>query len=198
MPNAYPMLKDEILAFVQTHLKKRALEQEQEKLKMRLEAIEPELDALSLKEADQAKTLHQKASFQLSEEDVVEAFQQSRLALPFHAMGKVKATFFADKLPYRLMLETKTVLSTHPERSVFALLLNDTDQGETLDTDNDMYQETLESLVQSSWMRPGSAELALENGTLYFVRLYPIVLPQYVLDRKALIEHFNRLADAQN
>lgn len=198
VPNAYPMLKDEILAFVQTHLKKRALEQEQEKLKMRLEAIEPELDALSLKEADQAKTLHQKASFQLSEEDVVEAFQQSRLALPFHAMGKVKATFFADKLPYRLMLETKTVLSTHPERSVFALLLNDTDQGETLDTDNDMYQETLESLVQSSWMRPGSAELALENGTLYFVRLYPIVLPQYVLDRKALIEHFNRLADAQN
>lgn len=198
VPNAYPMLKDEIFAFVQTHLKKRALEQEQEKLKMRLEAIELELDALSLKEADQAKTLHQKASFQLSEEDVVEAFQQSRLALPFHAMGKVKATFFADKLPYRLMLETKTVLSTHPERSVFALLLNDTDQGETLDTDNDMYQETLESLVQSSWMRPGSAELALENGTLYFVRLYPIVLPQYVLDRKALIEHFNRLADAQN
>lgn len=198
VPNAYPMLKDEIFAFVQTHLKKRALEQEQEKLKMRLEAIEPELDALSLKEADQAKTLHQKASFQLSEEDVVEAFQQSRLALPFHAMGKVKMTFLADKLPFRLMLETKTVLSTHPERSVFALLLNDTDQGETLDTDNDMYQETLESLVQSSWMRPGSAELALENGTLYFVRLYPIVLPQYVLDRKALIEHFNRLADAQN
>lgn len=198
VPNAYPMLKDEIFAFVQTHLKKRALEQEQEKLKMRLEAIEPELDALSLKEADQAKTLHQKASFQLDEEDVVEAFQQSRLALPFHAMGKVKATFFADKLPYRLMLETKTVLSTHPERSVFALLLNDTDQGETLDTDNDMYQETLESLVQSSWMRPGSAELALENKTLYFVRLYPIVLPQYVPDRKALIEHFNRLADAQN
>lgn len=198
VPNAYPMLKDEIFAFVQTHLKKRALEQEQEKLKMRLEAIEPELDALSLKEADQAKTLHQKASFQLDEEDVVEAFQQSRLALPFHAMGKVKMTFLADKLPFRLMLETKTVLSTHPERSVFALLLNDTDQGETLDTDNDMYQETLESLVQSSWMRPGSAELALENGTLYFVRLYPIVLPQYVLDRKALIEHFNRLADAQN
>lgn len=198
VPNAYPMLKDEIFAFVQTHLKKRALEQEQEKLKMRLEAIEPELDALSLKEADQAKTLHQKASFQLDEEDVVEAFQQSRLALPFHAMGKVKMTFLADKLPFRLMLETKTVLSTHPERSVFALLLNDTDQGETLDTDNDMYQETLESLVQSSWMRPGSAELALENETLYFVRLYPIVLPQYVLDRKALIEHFNRLADAQN
>lgn len=198
VPNAYPMLKDEIFAFVQTHLKKRALEQEQEKLKMRLEAIELELDALSLKEADQAKTLHQKASFQLSEEDVVEAFQQSRLALPFHAMGKVKTTFLADKLPFRLMLETKTVLSTHPERSVFALLLNDTDQGEMLDTDNDMYQETLESLVQSSWMRPGSAELALENGTLYFVRLYPIVLPQYVLDRKALIEHFNRLADAQN
>lgn len=198
VPNAYPMLKDEIFAFVQTHLKKRALEQEQEKLKMRLEAIEPELDALSLKEADQAKTLHQKASFQLDEEDVVEAFQQSRLALPFHAMGKVKTTFFADKLPFRLMLETKTVLSTHPERSVFALLLNDTDQGEMLDTDNDMYQETLESLVQSSWMRPGSAELALENGTLYFVRLYPIVLPQYVPDRKALIEHFNRLADAQN
>lgn len=198
VPNAYPMLKDEIFAFVQTHLKKRALEQEQEKLKMRLEAIEPELDALSLKEADQAKTLHQKASFQLDEEDVVEAFQQSRLALPFHATGKVKTTFFADKLPFRLMLETKTVLSTHPERSVFALLLNDTDQGEMLDTDNDMYQETLESLVQSSWMRPGSAELALENGTLYFVRLYPIVLPQYVPDRKALIEHFNRLADAQN
>lgn len=198
VPNAYPMLKDEIFAFVQTHLKKRALEQEQEKLKMRLEAIEPELDALSLKEADQAKTLHQKASFQLDEEDVVEAFQQSRLALPFHAMGKVKMTFLADKLPFRLMLETKTVLSTHPERSVFALLLNDTDQGETLDTDNDMYQETLESLVQSSWMRPGSAELTLENGTLYFVRLYPIVLPQYVPDRKALIEHFNRLADAQN
>lgn len=198
VPNAYPMLKDEIFAFVQTHLKKRALEQEQEKLKMRLEAIEPKLDALSLKEADQAKTLHQKASFQLDEEDVVEAFQQSRLALPFHATGKVKTTFFADKLPFRLMLETKTVLSTHPERSVFALLLNDTDQGEMLDTDNDMYQETLESLVQSSWMRPGSAELALENGTLYFVRLYPIVLPQYVPDRKALIEHFNRLADAQN
>lgn len=198
VPNAYPMLKDEIFAFVQTHLKKRALEQEQEKLKMRLEAIEPELDALSLKEADQAKTLHQKASFQLDEEDVVEAFQQSRLALPFHAMGKVKMTFLADKLPFRLMLETKTVLSTHPERSVFALLLNDTDQGETLDTDNDMYQETLESLVQSSWMRPGSAELTLENGTLYFVRLYPIVLPQYAPDRKALIEHFNRLADAQN
>ena len=198
VPNAYPMLKDEIFAFVQTHLKKRALEQEQEKLKMRLEAIEPELDALSLKEADQAKTLHQKASFQLDEEDVVEAFQQSRLALPFHAMGKVKTTFLADKLPFRLMLETKTVLSTHPERSVFALLLNDTDQGEMLDTDNDMYQETLESLVQSSWMRPGSAELALENETLYFVRLYPIVLPQYVPDRKALIEHFNRLADAQN
>lgn len=198
VPNAYPMLKDEIFAFVQTHLKKRALEQEQEKLKMRLEAIELELDALSLKEADQAKTLHQKASFQLSEEDVVEAFQQSRLALPFHAMGKVKTTFLADKLPFRLMLETKTVLSTHPERSVFALLLNDTDQGEMLDTDNDMYQETLESLVQSSWMRPGSAELALENGTLYFARLYPIVLPQYVPDRKALIEHFNRLADAQN
>ena len=95
------------------------------------------------------------------------------------------------------MLETKTVLSTHPERSVFALLLNDTDQGEMLDTDNDMYQETLESLVQSSWMRPGSAELTLENGTLYLVRLYPIVLPQYVPDNKGLIEPFNRLAEAQ-
>lgn len=198
VPNAYPMLKDEILDFVQTYQKKCALVREQEKLKMRLEAIEPELDALSLKEADQAKGLHQKASFQLSEADVVEAFQQSRLALPFHAMGKVKATFYSDNLPYRLMLETKTVLSMHPERSIFALLLNDTDQGETLDTDSDMYQETLESLIQSSWMRPGSAELALQNGTLYFVRLYPIVLPQYVPNCKALIEHFNHLADAQS
>lgn len=194
VPNAYPALKSEILAFVKTHLKKHALEQEQETLKMRLEAIEPELDALAIQEAEQAKGLHQKASFQLCEEEVQDAFQQSRLALPFHAMGKVKTTFFKDKLPYRLMLETKTVLSVHPEHSVFALLLKDTEQGEVIDTESDMYQETLDSFIQSSWMRPSSAELTIENGMLCLVRLYLIILPQYVPDCKVLIEHFNHLA----
>lgn len=197
VPNAYPALKSEILAFVKTHLKKHALEQEQETLKMRLEAIEPELDALAIQEAEQAKGLHQKASFQLCEEEVQDAFQQSRLALPFHAMGKVKTTFFKDKLPYRLMLETKTVLSVHPEHSVFALLLKDTEQGEVIDTESDMYQETLDSFIQSSWMRPSSAELTIENGMLCLVRLYLIILPQYVPDTESLIAHFNHLADTQ-
>ena len=112
-------------------------------------------------------------------------------------MGKVKTTFFKDKLPYRLMLETKTVLSVHPEHSVFALLLKDTEQGEVIDTESDMYQETLDSFIQSSWMRPSSAELTIENGMLCLVRLYLIILPQYVPDTESLIAHFNHLADTQ-
>ncbi len=185
----YPNLKEDLKTFVSVYTEGQHIQEECNAIEARLEALNKRLDELSIIQNDTAKRLHEKAAFSLSEEDVLEALHTSSLYVLLEAMD-ADVSFHHEKLPYLLVC-----FSVHPEKSVFALLLKDGEDGDAIDTDSDMYQDTVDSLIQSqpSVLRPSDASLFLADGKLYFGRTYTIILPQFLPDKDALVAYFNQL-----